>query len=137
DSDRDRLSMRSLDFVRILLDGLLHPKAGVTGAHRMILMSDRRPEEGHNPVAHDPIYSPLVTMDGFEHAFEHRVDKLLSGLGVVVGKNFHRPLDVGEKHGDLLAFSLKRGPCGQDFISKALRRVILGRGKTGMLCSRY
>ena len=50
----------------------------------MILVGERRPEQGHNAVAHNPVYGALVTVDCLNHAFEHRVEELLCGLGVAV-----------------------------------------------------
>ena len=49
----------------------------------------------------------LVAVDGLDHAFEHRVEELLRVLGIAVGKQLHRPLDVGEQHGDLLPLTLE------------------------------
>ena len=98
--------MRALNLVCISLDGLLHPQRRITCAHRMILVSDRRAEEGHNPVAHDPVHGALVAVDCLDHAFEHRVEDLLRGLGVAVSKELHRTLDIGEQNGDLFALAL-------------------------------
>jgi hypothetical protein len=55
----------------------------------------------------------------------------LRGLGVAVSKQFHRTLDVGEQHGDLLARTLESRPRGQDLFGKVLRRVTPGQGKSG------
>ena len=73
----------------------------------MILMGDRRAEERHDPVAHNPVHGALVAVDRLDHAFEHRVEELLRILGVAVSKQLHRTLDVGEQHGDLLALTLE------------------------------
>ena len=102
----------------------------------MILVGDRRAEEGHDPVAHDPVHGALVAVDRLNHAFEHRVEELLRVLGVAVSKQLHRTLDVGEQHGDLLALALEGCPGGQDLVGKVLRRVTLGRGKAGIVRNR-
>ena len=51
----------------------LHVVGRVAGPHRMILVGDGRPEEGHDPVAHDLVHSALVAVHCFHHPFEHRV----------------------------------------------------------------
>src|SRR5260370_549019 len=41
----------------------LHPKRSISSPYRMILMGDRRAEEGHNPVTHHPVDSAFVSVD--------------------------------------------------------------------------
>ena len=152
DADRDWHSMRPLDLVCISGDGLLHPERRITSAHGMILVGERRAEEGHDPVAHDPVHRALVAMHGLDHALEDGVEELLCLLGVAVGKQLHRTLDVGEQHRDLLPLALDGCPGGEDPICEVLGGVALGRGeawiasgwnqKTGTLraelgCGRY
>jgi len=55
----------------------------------MILVGDWRPEERHNPIAHNPVHGALVAMDRPDHAFEHRVEELLRVLGIAVSKQLH------------------------------------------------
>ena len=98
--------MRPLNLVRISGYGLLHPQRRVTRAHGMILVGDWRAEQRHNPVAHNPVHGPLVTLDRLDHAFEHRIEELLRILGVAVSDQIHRALDIGEQHGDQLALTL-------------------------------
>ncbi len=95
----------------------------------MILMGDRRAEEGHNPVAHNPVHGALVAVDCLDHAFEYRVEELLRILRVAVSKQLHRALNICEQHGDLLPLTLERCLGGEDLIGKMLGRIILGRGK--------
>jgi hypothetical protein len=69
----------------------------------MILDGERRAKEGHNPVAHNPVHGTLIAVHRLDHAFEHGVEEeRLCGLGVAVGEELHRTLDIGEQHGDLL-----------------------------------
>jgi hypothetical protein len=92
----------------------------------MILVGDRRAEEGHDPVAHNPVDRTFVVVNCLDHPFEHRLEEILRSLGVAVGKDLHRTLDIREQHGDLLAFTLEAYPCGEDLIGKVQRRVSLG-----------
>jgi hypothetical protein len=45
-------------------------------------------------------------VDGLHHAFEHGIEKLARLLGIAVGEQLHRALEVGEQNGDLLALAL-------------------------------
>jgi len=126
DSDRHRYPMRSLNLVRISRDGVLHSERRITSAHGMILMGNRRTEEGHNPIAHNSVHGALVAVDRLNHALEYRVEELLRVLGVAVSKQLHRALNIREQHGDLLPFTLEGCPGGEDLIGKMEGRVILG-----------
>ncbi len=92
----------------------------------MILVGDRRAEERHDPVAHDPVHGTLVAVDCLDHAFEHGVEELLRILGIAIGKHLHRALDIGEQHGDLLALAVDGRPCGEDLIGEMPGRVSFG-----------
>jgi hypothetical protein len=39
----------------------------------MVLVGDGRPEQRHDPVAHDLVDGTLVAMNGLHHPLEHRV----------------------------------------------------------------
>ena len=97
----------ALDLVRVEVDPPLHPQRGVAGAHRVVLVGDRRAEQRHDPVAHHLVDRALVVMDGLHHPLEDRVEELARLLGVAVGEQLHRALEVGEEHGDLLALALE------------------------------
>ena len=87
----------------------------------MILDRERRAEERHDAVAHDPVHRTLVAVDGLGHAFEHRVEQQsLRGLGIAVDQQLHRTRDIGEQHGDLLPLTLEGRPRGQDLFGKVL-----------------
>jgi len=62
-------------------------------------------------------------MHGLHHAFEHGIEKLPGLLGVAVGKQFHRALEVGEEHRDLLAFAFESAPGGEDLLGEVLRGI--------------
>jgi hypothetical protein len=48
-------------------------------------------------------------VDGLHHSFEHGVQNLSRLLGVAVGEQLHRALEIGEEDRDLLALALERG----------------------------
>ena len=77
----------------------------------MILNGERRAKQGHNPVAQNPVHGALIAVHRLDHSFEHRVkEERLRGLGVAVGKQLHRTLDIGEQHGHLLPFTFEGRP---------------------------
>jgi hypothetical protein len=130
-ADLDRRPTLLLDLVGEEVDPPLHPQRRVARANRVVLVGHRRPEEGHDPIAHHLVDSALVVMNGFHHAFEHRVENLAGLLGVPVGQELHRTLEVGEEHGDLLALAFEGGLRGQDAFGEMLGRVGLGRSEAG------
>jgi hypothetical protein len=91
----------------------------------VVLVRDRRSEERHDPVAHDLVHRALVAMDGVHHELEDRVEQLARLLGVPVGDQLHRALEVGEEHGDLFPLALEGGLGGEDPLGEVLRRVAL------------
>ena len=93
----------------------------------MVLVGERRPEQRHDPVAHHLVDGALVAVDRLHHAFEHRVEERPRLLGIAVGEQLHRALEVGEQDGDLLALALEGGLRRQD----ACRQVLGGVGNGG------
>jgi hypothetical protein len=66
------------------------------------------------------VHGALVTVDGLDHAFEHRVEDLPRHLGIAVGDHFHRPLHVGKEHRHLLPLALQRCFRGEDAFGEVL-----------------
>ncbi len=114
---------------RVRSHGFLHPESGVARPQGMILMGDRRTEEGHDPVAHHLVDGALEAMDGLHHQFEDGIEDRARILRIAIGEQFHRTLEVGEENGDPFALSLQRCPGREDALGKMLRRVRLGRGE--------
>ena len=86
------------------------PQRRVAGPHRVVLVGERRAEERHDPVAHDLVHGALVAVDGLHHPLEDGVEELARLLGVAVGEQLHRALEVGEEHRDLLALAFEGAP---------------------------
>ena len=119
----------ALDLVRVEVHPALHSQRGIAGADRVVLVPDRRSEQRHDPVAHHLVDGALVVMDGLHHPFEHRVEELPGLLGVAVGEELHRALEVGEEHGHLLALAFEGGLRGEDLLGEVLGGVGLGAGR--------
>ena len=68
----------------------------VARPHGVVLMGQRCPEEGHDPVAHHLIDRALVAVDGLHHVFEHRIDDLARLLRISIGEQLNRALEAGQ-----------------------------------------
>jgi hypothetical protein len=75
----------------------------------VVFVGDRRAEQRHDPVAHHLVHRALVAVDGLHHELENGIENLASLLGVAVGEQLHRALEVGEEDCDLLALALEGG----------------------------
>ena len=118
--------MRALDLVTVPAHPLLHAEGRVGRAHRVVLVGERRAEEGHDPVSHDLVDGALVVVNGLHHALEHRVEQSPRLLGVAVGEQLHRALQIREQDGHLLALALERAAGGEDARGEVPRGVRLG-----------
>ena len=98
--------------------GVLHGQGGIAGPHRMVLMGNRRPKQGHDAVAHDLVDGAFIAVHGGHHALEHGVEKLAGLFGVAVGQQLHRALQVGKQHRDLFALAFEGGLGGEDFLGQ-------------------
>ena len=129
DADLDRDALGPAHLFGVALDGILHAERRVAGAHRVILMGERRPEERHDAVAHDLVDRALVLVNGLHHVLEDGVEDLARLFGIAIRQELHRALEVGEEDGDLLALPLDRAPRGEDFLREVPGRIRLGRGE--------
>src|SRR5438445_11877128 len=128
-ADADRYAFDAAHAITVPLDRLLHPQGSVARAHRVVLVGEGRAEEGHDPIAHHLVHGALVTMDGLHHSLEHRVENLARLLGVAVGQQLHRPLEVGEEDGYLLALALQGAFRGEDLLGEVPGGVGFGAGE--------
>jgi hypothetical protein len=110
DTDLNRNAIGPQDSVYILADRLLHPKRRVARPHRVVLVGDRRPEQRHDPVAHDLVHGALVAVDRLYHALEDRIQELAGFLGISIRQQLHGSFEVGKQHRDLF-----RSPSRADF----------------------
>jgi hypothetical protein len=107
DPDLDADPVRAPGLVGIAPHRLLHAEGGVAGSHGMVLVSQRRAEERHDSVAHDLVDGALVAMHRLHHVLENGIKQLARLLGIAVGEELHRSLEVREEDRDLLALALK------------------------------
>jgi hypothetical protein len=68
-------------------------------------------------------------VDGIHHVLEDRVEQLTCLLGVAIGKERHRALQVREEDRDLLALAFERGLRVDDPLCEMLGGVGVGCGE--------
>jgi hypothetical protein len=107
----------------VVANGLLHGQRRIAGSHGVVFMRDRRPKQGHDPIAHDLVHGPLVTVHGRHHALEDRVEELARLLGVAVGQQLYRAFEIGKEDRHLLAFPFDGALGGQDLLCQMCGRI--------------
>ena len=103
-------------------------EGGKGRAQGMVLVSHRRPEEGHEAVAQELVDRPLVPVHGGQRQLEEAVQEVVHGLGADVLGQCRGALEVAEEDGHHLPLPLDGAPGGQDLVSEMLRRVAGWRG---------
>jgi hypothetical protein len=119
-------AMRAPHLVTVAVQRGLDVERRIAGPHGVVLVGQRRPEQGHNAVAHHLVDGAFILVDGRHHAFEHRVENCTSLLGVAVGEQLHGAFQVGEEHRDLLPLAFEGGFGYQDFLDEVGWCVCLG-----------
>jgi hypothetical protein len=101
----------------------------------VVLVGDRRAEERHDPVAHDLIDGALIAVNRLHHAFEDGVEEFARLLGVAVGEQLHRALEVGEENRDLLPLAFEGDLGGEDPLGEVLGGVAIRGGEFRCRCA--
>ena len=68
----------------------------------------------------------LIAVHRIHHQREDLVEELARLLGVAVGQQLHRGLQVGEEHGHLLALALQGTPGGHNLLGQIGRGIAHG-----------
>ena len=104
----------------------LYGKSCQQGTAHMVLVSERRSEQGHEPVAGKLRCSPPIATHLGEARFEKRANKIAHSLGSEAFSHWGRVDDVAEHHCDTLHFAGKSadGPEGL-----RLQHIWLRRGR--------
>ena len=116
DPDREAEPLAAPKLARVLGDELADVERREAGSGGVVLVRDRGPEQGHDPVAGELVHRALEPPDAFGEQREEALHDLPPLLGVGLLGHVHRAHDVGEQDGHLLALAVER------------RRFILGRG---------
>jgi len=123
DADLDGHAGRALRALGVTLRQLLEAQRRVAGTDRVVLVGQGRAEQRHDPITHDLVHRALVAMDSVHQEIEDRVEQGPRLLGIAIGEELHRALEVGEQDGDLLALALQRLAGGEDPLGQVGRRV--------------
>ena len=107
DPGREVEAVLATELGGVVRDVIEHPQRRVAGALGVVLVGDRRPEDGHDPVAGEFVDRPLETVDGVGEDREEALHDPAPLLGVLLLGHVHRAHDVGEQHRDQLAFALR------------------------------
>jgi hypothetical protein len=75
-------------------------------------------------------------MDGVYHQREDWIDELARVLGIAVGEQLHRPLEVGKQHSYVLALAFESRLGGEYLLGEVLRGIRIGRRKLTRRCAR-
>jgi hypothetical protein len=116
DPDLHRDAVPAQRLLGIAADAILHRQGGVAGADGVVLVGQRRPEQGHDAVAHHLVDGTFVLVDGRHHTVEHGIEQVPRLLWVALGQQLHGPLEVGKQHRDLLALAFQGGAGGEDLL---------------------
>jgi hypothetical protein len=127
--DLERQAERALQLVAEGEHARLHAQRRVAGAHRVVLVGERRPEERHDAVAHHLVDGALVAVHRLHHQLAHPVDDRPELLGIAVRDRFDEAVDVGEEHRHLLALALQRLARVENALGQVRRRVDARRGE--------
>jgi len=72
-------------------------------------------------------------MDGVHHVLEKRIEQLLRLLGIPVGEQLHRALEIGEENGDVLALAVASSASGPEDVGEVGRREPVWNGGAASL----
>jgi hypothetical protein len=70
-------------------------------------------------------------MDCLHHTFDYGVEELAGLLGISVGEQLHRALEVGEENRDLLALAFESRLGSEDLLGEVLGGIALGGAEPG------
>ena len=76
---------------------LLHAKGRVGRAHRMGLVSQRRAEDGHDPIAEHLVHRPLVPVHRLHHQLEHGIESARASSGSRSARSSSEPFTSAKR----------------------------------------
>ena len=123
DANLHRHAVRVPRLRGVPIDRFLHPERGVARADGVVFVGDRRAEQRHDPVAHHLVHRAFKAVHGVHHVREDRIEDVARVLGIAVGEELHRALEIGEQDGHVLPLALERRLRGENSLGEMRRRV--------------
>jgi hypothetical protein len=109
--------------VRVVAKRIAQMKRRLAGAVGVILQSERRAEQGHDPVASELVHGAFEAVHAVGKDLEEGVENVVPLLGVELFGERHRALHVGKEHRHVLALALERRFRCKDLLDEVSRRV--------------
>ena len=94
----------------------------MAGTYRVVLPRNRRTEQRQDAVTHHLAHRAAVLFDRFAHVLDDRPEQLADLLGVAIGNDLQRALEVREQYRDEFALTFERRGCMQKSLGCAARR---------------
>jgi hypothetical protein len=106
-ADREVQTMLEPHLVRVAPKLPLEVQRRIAGTLCVVFVRDRRAEQRHDAVTSVLVDRALETVNSLGEDREEAIHDLVPLLGIDSLREIHRPLHVGEEHGDLLALALE------------------------------
>ena len=100
--------MLDAELVSIILERVTKVQRRVASSLRMVLVSNRRAEQCHDPVAGELVDEAFKALDALSEYPEEALHDRAPFFCVELLGQLHRAFHVSEQHGDLLAFAFER-----------------------------
>jgi hypothetical protein len=126
---REAHRMGAAQLVRVSAQALAQMEDGEAAAFRVILVRDRRAEEGHDSIPGVLVHRPLEAVDTFGEDREEPIHDFVPLFGIDLLRELHRALHVGEQDGHLLPLAFESGLRLQDLLSQMPRRIVARRAR--------
>jgi hypothetical protein len=99
----------------------------VAGTLGVILVRDRRAEEGHDAVAGELVHRAIEAVHALGEDLKQAIEDSMPFLWAELLSEFHRSLHVCKQDRHVLALAFQRGPGSENLLGEVLWCVITGR----------
>ena len=120
----EALALFASNAIGVVAQVFAQPMGGEARALDVVLVGQRRAEEGHDAIAGVLIDGSFEAMDPLGQDSEEAIEDLMQRLGIESFGQCGAALDIGEEDRDLLAFALHRRACSQSALGQVVGRVV-------------
>ena len=118
DAHTERDAVPHTHLVGIFAHGVAQREGGVARPLGVILVRNRRAEQGHDAVARVLVHRTLEAMNPAGEDLEEAIEDLVPRFWIELLGQLHRSFHVGEKHRHLFALALESGAGGKDLLGE-------------------